>query len=187
MTKQSLSDLELELLFNMKKIFIVILIFFFNHNFNQVNAQVVYIDINFILNESEIGKSLNNYIKTLNDKNIQKFNKIETELISKEKSILAKKNILEKEAFDKNVDELSKEIQKYRLDKKSSNDDLNKSKIEYTKEILGYLNPIITDYVDKNGISLVIPKKNIIIGKKKLDITYEIIDILNNQKNSLNF
>ena len=171
----------------MKKIFIVILIFFFNHNFNQVNAQVVYIDINFILNESEIGKSLNNYIKTLNDKNIQKFNKIETELISKEKSILAKKNILEKEAFDKNVDELSKEIQKYRLDKKSSNDDLNKSKIEYTKEILGYLNPIITDYVDKNGISLVIPKKNIIIGKKKLDITYEIIDILNNQKNSLNF
>ena len=48
---------------------------------------------------------------------------------------------------------------------------LNKIKIENTKKILKILNPIITNYVDENSISIVIPKKNIIVGKKNLDIT----------------
>ena len=60
-------------------------------------------------------------------------------------------------------------------------------KLKIQKKIIEYLNPIITEYVDTNSISLVIPKKNIIVGKKNLDITGEIIKILNNKVNSLNF
>ena len=58
---------------------------------------------------------------------------------------------------------------------------LNKIKIENTKKIFEILNPIITNYVEQNSISLVIPKKNIIVGKKNLDITDEIIKLLNNK------
>ena len=67
------------------------------------------------------------------------------------------------------------------------NDSLNDMKVKNTKKILEFLNPIITNYVEKNSISLVIPKKNIIIGQKKLDITEKIIKLLNDQKKSLNF
>ena len=67
------------------------------------------------------------------------------------------------------------------------NDELNENKINQTKRILNILNPIITSYVDANSISLVIPKKNIIIGKKKLDITDEIIKLLNNKSQKLDF
>ena len=56
-----------------------------------------------------------------------------------------------------------------------------------TKQILKILNPIITNYVDKNSISLVIPKKNIIVGKKNLDITSEIVKLLNDKVKSLDF
>ena len=171
----------------MRQTFVVILLFLVCFNYDYAKADVVYIDINYILNKSEIGKSLNNYIKGINDKNIQKYKKIEIDLINKEKSILAKQNILEKVEFEKIVSQLSKEIQNYRSDQKSSNEELNKIKIEYTKNILEYLNPIITNYVEKNSISLVIPKKNIIIGRKKLDITEEIIKILDNQVKTLNF
>ena len=71
--------------------------------------------------------------------------------------------------------------------KKSSLKKLNKIKIDNTKKILEILNPIIKNYVDKNSISLVMPKKNIIVGKKNLDITDEIVKLLNDKVQSLDF
>jgi len=82
---------------------------------------------------------------------------------------------------------LSNEINIYNTEKKSSLKKLNKIKIDNTKKILEILNPIITNYVDKNSISLVIPKKNIIVGKKNLDITDEIVKLLNDKVQSLDF
>ena len=81
----------------------------------------------------------------------------------------------------------SKEVQNYRTDKKTSLNKLNEIKIENTKKILEILNPIITKYVELNSISLIIPKKNIIVGKKNLDITDDVIILLNNKVNTLNF
>ena len=169
----------------MKKFFLKFLILFF-YSINSY-GQVVYIDINQILNNSEIGKSLNLYLKEINDKNLAKFNEIETKLKKKEKELLAQQNIIEKTQFNIKVNNLSKEVQNYRTDKKTSLNKLNEIKIENTKKILEILNPIITKYVELNSISLVIPKKNIIIGKKNLDITDEIVKLLNNNSTSLDF
>ncbi len=101
--------------------------------------------------------------------------------------MLAQQNIIEKTQFNIKVNNLSKEVQNYRTDKKTSLNKLNEIKIENTKKILKILNPIITKYVELNSISLVIPKKNIIIGKKNLDITDEIVKLLNNNSTSLDF
>ncbi len=169
----------------MKKFFFKFLILFF-YSINSY-GQVVYIDINQILNNSEIGKSLNLYLKEINDKNLTKFNEIEIELKKKEEELLAQQNIIEKTQFNIKVNNLSKEVQNYRTDKKTSLNKLNEIKIENTKKILKILNPIITKYVELNSISLVIPKKNIIIGKKNLDITDEIVKLLNNNSTSLDF
>ena len=47
--------------------------------------------------------------------------------------------------------------------------------------MLKILNPILTNYVDKNNISLVIQKKNILVGVKSLDITGKILNIVNEE------
>ena len=150
-------------------------------------AEMAYIDMGLILKKSELGKSLNEKITLLENNHITKFKQIESKLISKEKSLLAQKNILDQNEFEKKLDLLTAEIKKYRSDKKLSENKLNKIKIDDTKEILKILNPIITNYVDKNSISIVIPKKNIIVGKKKLDITYEIINLLNLEATNIKF
>ena len=41
------------------------------------------------------------------------------------------------------------------------------------------LQPILSEYANKNSISILIQKKNIIIGKTELDITKDILKILN--------
>ena len=167
-----------------KKILIFILLNLISFN---SKAEIVYIDINFILNFSEVGKNLNTYIEKINKQNSLKYEQIETELIKKEKSLIAQQNIVDKNEFQKKLKILSSEVQKYRSDRKIALDKLNNIKINKTKEILSALNPIITKYVETNSISIVIPKKNIVVGRKNLDITNQIIKLLNNSITKLEF
>ena len=167
-----------------KKILIFILL-----NILTINskAEIVYIDINFILNSSDVGKNLNTYLETIKNQNSLKYEEIENDLVNKEKSLIAQQNILDKEQFQKKLKKLTSEVQKYRSDKKVSLEELNNIKINKTKEILSALNPIITKYVDENSISIVIPKKNIVVGRTNLDITNQIIKLLNNNITKLEF
>ena len=167
-----------------KKILIFILLNVLTLN---AKAEIVYIDINYILNSSEVGKNLNTYLVTIKNQNSLKYEKIENDLVNKEKSLIAKQNILDKEEFQKKLKKLTSEVQKYRSDRKFSLEELNNIKINKTKEILSALNPIITKYVDENSISIVIPKKNIVVGRKNLDITNQIIKLLNNNITKLEF
>ena len=167
-----------------KKILIFILLNILTFN---SKAEIVYIDISFILNSSDVGKNLNNYIETIKNQNSIKYEKIENDLVNKEKSLIAQQNILDKEQFQKKLKSLTSEVQKYRSDKKVSFEELNDIKINKTKEILSALNPIITKYVDENSISIVIPKKNIVVGRKNLDITNQIIKLLNDNITKLEF
>ena len=169
----------------MKKFFIYfILISLFT---SSLKAQIAYIDMNLVLNKSEVGKHLNSHIEKIKKKNIEKFKEIEKNLIDKEKLLISQQNILDNNEFDKKLAILKIEVNKYKSDKKLHVDQLNKIKIDSTKQILKVLNPIITKYVDLNSISLVLPKKNIIIGKKNLDITDQIIKQLDENIKKLNF
>ena len=169
----------------MKKFFFYFLIFFiFPLN---TFAKVAYIDLKLILKESDVGKFVNDHINKIENENYSKLKEKENKLIDKEKLLISQKNILNEAEFNKRIAVLTEEVKKYRADKKDSIDRINKIKIDYTKEILKSLNPIIAKYVDLNSISLVIPKKNIIVGKKNLDITNQIILLLNDNVEILNF
>ena len=163
------------------------ILFIINFLILPSKAEIAFIDINHILNASEIGKSLNKQIKNITEENSIKFKDLENELVKKEKSLVSQQNILDKNEFQKKLNSLSIEVKKYRDDKKISQNKVNQIKREQTKKILSLLNPIITNYVQENSISVVIPKKNIIVGKKNLDITDKILKLLNDQVQSINF
>ena len=41
------------------------------------------------------------------------------------------------------------------------------------------MNPIIAKYADENNISIILAKQNIVIGKTELDVTDEILILVN--------
>ena len=166
---------------------ILYLIFFINLLINNSFAEIAYIDINYLLNKSEVGKSLNAYIDEMRNKKQIELKELEDKLIKKEKLLISQQNILNKDEFEKKLNILSVEVNEYRSDKNSFKEELNNIKINNSKKILQILNPIITKYVEENSISLVLPKKNIIVGKKNLEITDKIIKLLNEKVKSLNF
>ena len=61
----------------------------------------------------------------------------------------------------------------------NKNNDLKKLRDKAGNQILKILNEILAEYSAKNKVSLIIEKKNVIIGKSDLDITNNILKILN--------
>ena len=93
--------------------------------------------------------------------------------------MLKKKNILSKEEFEKEVVLLKKKYKSFKNLMKEKNLKLNKLKDESAKLILNNINEIISEYSQKNSISMIVEKKSIIIGKSELNITNDILELLN--------
>ena len=58
--------------------------------------------------------------------------------------------------------------------------DFKKLKIENTNKLLKQINPILVKFSNDNSISLILQKKNLVVGKNELDITDKILEIVNN-------
>ena len=170
----------------MKK-FIIFLFFILNFQYSYADNKIAYIDINNILNNSIVGKSISVHIDSIKEKKNNEFSLLQSQLLKKEEDILKKKNIIEKNEFEMQVSKLKKEIDAYTQNRKKFDKEIEVKKIEYTKIVLNSLNTIISKYVEENSISLVFPKKNIIIAKKNLDITTIIMELLNNELKQINF
>tara|TARA_Y100000748_G_scaffold279790_1_gene258329 strand:- start:108 stop:623 length:516 start_codon:yes stop_codon:yes gene_type:complete len=162
----------------MKKYFLIFFILVFTENLYADN-KIIYIDINKIISNSESGKYLNKELNKINNENITEFKNIEKELKAEEESILKQKNILKESEFNSKVSELREKVKSYNEFKNKKNNDLKKLRDNAAKKILDILNLILSEYSVKNSISLIIDKKNIIIGKSELDVTNQIMDLLN--------
>ena len=171
----------------MKFFFIKLIFFFLFTGLAIANENIRFININYIINNSEVGKNLNKLIEDKNKQIKSELNKISEKLEKDKNKIVNQKNVLKKEEFDKLAKNYDDKLKKFNQTRKTRMAEFNQFRINSKKKIIDTLNPIITKYVDENEISLVIPKKNIIIGKKNLDITNEIIKLLNNKIKSLDF
>ena len=54
-----------------------------------------------------------------------------------------------------------------------------------TNKMVNEINKILTQYASDNSVSLIIQKKNIIIGKTELDITPQILKEFNSKVKSI--
>ena len=163
-----------------KRLLLIFLSFFLFWNIVIAeNSKVVYVDVDKIINQSIAGKSVTKQITNINSKNTSKFKKREQELIEIENRIIKKKNILSKDDFEKQAKALNSDVANFKQEINKSRKELAQKKLEATKKILNVLNSILSEYSDKNSISLIIQKKNIVIGKSELDITKPVLELVN--------
>ena len=164
----------------MKFLLIILSIIIFVINpLKAVDIKIVYIDTDKILNESMVGKNLKKQLDSINKRNVSKFEEIEKELIEEEKKISQQKNILSKEELENKAKNLQKKAIKFKNDIKKDKNNLILKNNEATKKILDTLNPILSDFALKNSIQIILQKNHIVIGRGDLDITDEILIIIN--------
>ena len=163
------------------KIFIVIFFFFLTSN--SYANKIVYIDMDYILNNSIKGKNISNILENENKLIIDKFLKTEQILKTEEQQIISKKNILNDNDFKKLIQDFKAKIDNFNFEKKNSIKLLNNKKINLTKEFIVEINPIFVEFAKKNSISIILKKKDIIMGDSNLDKTLEFLNLVNEKIN----
>jgi outer membrane protein len=157
-----------------------LILFFLNFlpNSSLAETKIAFIDLDFIFKNSIVGKSINGQLKSAHQANIKQFKKDEEILKNDEKKIISKKNVLNNEEYQKLITDLRSKVASYRSDRNKKLKKLSKQRNDSKLELLSILTPMLTEYSDKNAISMIIQKKNIIIGKSELDITKNILSNL---------
>ena len=133
------------------------------------------------MQNSIAGKSIKKQLENLYNKDLEKFKKNDEMLKNKEKKLITQKNILNQEDFQKELTNLRSEIINFQKKQMRARENINKLRIEATSKLISKLSPILQEYAKKNSISLILQKKNIIMGKKEIEITEEILSITNNE------
>ncbi len=166
--------------------FLLVILFFLIpiNSFSQNN--IVYLDIQFIIDNSDIGKFYKTKMDEISNKNINQLTSDKTLIKKMETDLNNQKNILSEKEIKNKVEELNKLINSYQSKRSKQKKEFLYKKNEYSSKILQILNPIISEYADNNNISLVLKKKNILLGQKSLDITNLILDKINQETKNKN-
>ena len=164
----------------MKKIFIIFFIYLIQYNIVLADTNIVYIDMDRVISTSKAGSSIVKQLSDINKKNSSKFKNDAKILKEKETKLISQKNILSDVEFQSNVNNLKLEIKNYNDNRNKINNDINKLKIDSTNKLLKLINPVMAKYSKEKSISLILQKRNLIIGKTELDITDEIIKLIDN-------
>lgn len=162
-------------------IFIITFIFLFSF-FSNIHAEnkVVFLDINFVLEQSNEGKKILNELEEINKKNINLIEEEALKLKEDEQKIINLKNIISEDEYKKKINLFKKDLNQFNQKKKKLSDSFEKDKQKKMDLFFSNLNVIMRKYMEQNSISLIIDKKNVIMSNNKNNISNEILDLVNN-------
>ena len=144
-----------------------------------------YIDFTKVLNQSKVGKEAQDFLKAKFESESKKFSQEEKKIRKEEADIISKKKLINNEEYQKMVEALRKKVSQLQKKKQNSLKDIAKLRSKARTELLKNLNPLIEEYMNKNKIRIVLDKKSILLGDVKLDITDEIIKLLDKKLKSI--
>ena len=154
--------------------------FFIFLTFNS-NAQdsLYFLDIDKLINNSNLGKKILLKLKKINDQNLSRFENYEKDLKKEDEEINKIKNILSKDELNTKVSELKKKISVYRNEKNQILKEYNQLKNNELDNFFTIVTPYIEEYMEINSIKFIIDKKNIFIANANYDISDKLIEFIN--------
>ena len=162
----------------MKKLIIIITLFIMQLNFVSANTNIAVIDMDKIVNTTKTGTSILNQLNKIYDEILIDLKKQEEKLKDKEIKLISQKNILSKSDFDINIKNFKVEIEKYNENRKKTITNFNIKKEKNINRFLQMAKKILAEYSNSKSISIVFQKKDLVIAKNELDITEDVIAII---------
>ncbi len=164
-----------------KRIFFIVIFFLLNFSKVWSNENIAFLDVELIINKSEPALKIIKKIEKLRDKESKKLKEIENELNKKNEKILKTKNLISEEELKNKISALRKEANLFEELRKKTIKDLNLKKNNELSEFLKLIDPLVRKYMRENSIDIIIDKKNIFMAKTEIDITKDILQIINTE------
>ena len=167
-----------------KKIFIISFIIICSQQ-TLIADMPHYLDFKFILNQSDAGKKAQTFLKNKLEKGIKDLKNKEKKIQEEDRTIIAQKKIISAEDYRKKVTDLRTKVASLQKERNSLLRSVDKQRKQARTELLKNLNPIIKDYMNEKKIKMVVDKKGILVADEDLDITKNVISLLNNKLKSI--
>lgn len=162
-----------------KNFFVSFILAFLIITNSSAEDKIAFIDLNYIYANSKIGKKIIKETQT-KQKNLNKeFQDFQKKLDKEKEKLLAQKNVLSEEEFKKKLKELEINLQNYNQIIAKKNKDLIEFQKKNKNEFANTLKSTLETYSKENSISMILRKENLLIGKKTLDVTKDILDLFN--------
>ena len=158
---------------------LILIIFLFITNAAISEQKIAFINMDKVISTSNSGSSILKQLMDLNNKNLKFLKNEEKKFKEKETKLISQKNIISESEFKIKLEELKSEIKNYNQNRNQMIEEFNKLKVSNTNNLLKLINPILVKFSNDNEISIILQKKDLVIGKTELDITDEIIKIAN--------
>lgn len=168
----------------MKFFYIILIIFFFNMA-NSFAEYPYFIDFSKVLNNSKAGADAQKKLKKKFEIDSKKYSSEEVSLRKQETDIISQKKMITNEEYQIKIEALRKKVAEHQIKKKKAFNNIAKARGEAKKSLLEAVNPIIKKYMAENNIKLILDKKSVLMGDSNLEITNQIISILNKEISSL--
>ncbi len=138
-----------------------------------------FLDFKYILNESEAGKKAQTFLKNKLETGIKNLKDKEKKIQEEEKKIIAQKKVISSEEYKKQVENLRSKVKALQKQRNNLIETVAKQRSKARNELLKNLNPIIKDYMKEKKIRMVVDKKSLLLADENLNITDDIINLLN--------
>ena len=99
-------------------------------------------------------------------------------MIQKKKIFHKKKIFYQSDEYNNKVTALNKKFESFQSDARAKVQKMKSLRDNGLQKIMNELNIILSEYSKKNELTFIIDQKNIIIGKTDLNITNEILKLL---------
>jgi len=159
--------------------YIILIFFLFCSNNSFSSEKIVFIDINYIFVNSNAGKDLNNEIKLKNEKLNYEIDEFKKNIENQKEKLLSQKNVLSVEEYNNKILIIEENIKEMNIAVNKNKIELNKFKLKVEKTFSQKLNSLIETYSVDKSIDIILNKSNLLMAKKNLDITNDILNLFN--------
>lgn len=143
------------------------------------NANIAVLDIEKIAKEAKAVHDIQNKVTKKQDEYQKEINKKQTSLESEQKKLESKKNILSKEAFEKEQKDFEKKIDELKTFVEKKQNSLKKASADGMTKVNDKMKDIIAEMAKEKDLQVILPTSQIVFSVDNLDISEEVLERLN--------
>ena len=145
-----------------------------------------FLDFKYILNESDAGKKAQTFLKNKLEKGFKDIKEKEKKIQDEEKEIIQQKKLVSAYEYKKKVTDLRKKVSNLQKERNEILKSIASKRAKAKNELLKNLNPIMKNYMKEKNIKMIVDKKSLLLADENLNITKDIMNLLNKKLQSIN-
>ncbi len=148
---------------------------------NYPNTSIGVLDLNKVLLDAKAAKKAAEDIENIAKEIENELIVSDEEMIKEQNKLIESQTIMAPEAFEAKRKEYEEKVRNYNIERQKKLLSVEQLVESSRNIVLDKLKPILEEMSDRKGITVILEKGTVLLNAETMDITEEVIDILNKE------